>query len=159
LPKVADLLSGGGAYLVGDVDGIMAWPGSADSAAYDSIPFGADDGLVASVLGIPVVVLGLPDPLHVVHTHNGVILAIAVCCDDEAAVEALVNGVNDDDWNAIGEFTVTGRVVVFDSAMSGADAAKHGVTLKLQPGAYDVESRMFTPDPDTELQLVRLRAR
>lgn len=153
------LVSGGGAYLLGNIDGIQAWPGSEDQAAYDSIPFGADEGLVASVAGLPVVVLGLPDPLYVVQTAEGVILATAVSCEDDRGIEPLVAGAKDEDWIAIGEFTVTGPVVVFDSALSGADATVDGIEIDLEPGAYSVESQLFTPNPDTELQLVRLRKR
>lgn len=154
---MASLVSGGGAYLVGNTNDVMAWPGSADDTAYDSIPFGADEGLVARIYGIAFVVLGLPDPLYVVPTSDGAILAIAVCCDDDATLEALMASVTDDDWNPIGTFTATGSVIVFDSALSGVEAVKQGLSLQLKPGEYSVESRLFTPNRDSELQLVRLR--
>jgi hypothetical protein len=154
---VANLVSAGGVYLVGNLDEVQAWPGSEDQAVYDSIPFGADEGLVTAVSGIPFIVLGIPDPLHVVRTGDGVTFATAIFCNDESAIEGLVAGASDEDWSPIGEVTVTGAVVVFDSALSGADAAVHGITIDhLSPGTYRVESRLFTPDPDTELQLVRL---
>jgi hypothetical protein len=155
---VPSLVSGGGAYLIGNADQVKAWPGSADNAAYDSIPFGADEGLVASVVGIPVVVMGLPDPLHVVLTPGGVVFAIAVCCDDDAAVETLEAAAAEKNWSSIGVFTVTGRVVAFDSALAGEEAISHGLQVQLTSGEYTVESRLFSPDPDTELQLVRFRS-
>lgn len=154
---VANLLSGGGAYLVGNFDQLNAWPGSANLAAYDSIPFGADQGLVASVCGIPVVVLGSPDPLYVLRYESSVVFATAVSCEDEAEIETFVAAANDHNWTSIGEFSVTGSVAVIDSADSGADADTHGAIVPLEPGKYSVESRLLTPNPDTELQLVRLR--
>lgn len=146
------IYSNGGAYLVMENALLNKWPGATDMKVYDTIPFGADEGLISNVNGIPVVVLGMPDPLYAIAGSDNAILVTAVSCDNEDELPQLLQSVPDQ-WESIGTFTTQGPLTVFDSADAGSNVAEHH-KLNLVAGKYDVQKQTAMGD-DYEFQMLK----
>ena len=152
---VINITSNGGAYLVLHQKDLKHWPGATDMKVYDSIPFGADEGLLATVNGLPAIVLGMPDPLYSMALPDGALLITAVSYDNGDELPELLKSIPED-WTSLGVYDVQDALVAFDAAHSGKEAASKGHELELTPGTYELFSQTWSGDT-YELQLLRFR--
>lgn len=149
--------SNGGSYLVMEANQLNKWPGAADMTVYDTIPFGADEGLIAEVNSIPVIVLGMPDNLHVCKVKDGALFVTVVSCDDEKDIPKIIKKLPTENWVSRGLFTVMDDLVVFDSAISGEDIFEDdSFALSIATGEYEALAQTISSDT-YELQLLLLK--
>lgn len=149
--------SNGGSYLIMEANQLNNWPGSADMKVYDSIPYGADEGLVTTVNNIPVIVLGMPDNLHACKVKDGALFVTLVSCDDEKDIAKIIKNLPTENWVSRGLFTVMDDLAVFDSAISGNDIAEdNSLALSIATGEYEVLAQTISSDT-YELQLLLLK--
>lgn len=146
--------SGGGAYLAMETSYLNKWPGADDMKVYDSIPFGADEGLISEVNGIRVIVLGMPDPLYAITTAKSAMLITVISCDNPDEIPRLVQSLPDQ-WESFGTIAIQGALTVFDSACAGNKLGEHH-TLNLAAGEYGV-SRQTVIGDDYEFQILKLQ--
>jgi hypothetical protein len=149
--------SNGGAYLIMAKEDLPKWQGAKDAEVYESIPLGADEGLIYEVNKIPMIVLGMPENLHACKVKDGALFVTIVSCDNDKSIPDILNNLPNKNWTSIGLFSTNGDLTVFDSSLAGEELSENDCfNLDLPADEYEAFSQVLSKDT-YELQLLQLK--
>jgi hypothetical protein len=157
---LAGLLSSGGPYLVLPEARCKSWKAS----EAQSLLSGGDGGALVETKAGQALTIGSPDRLLLWQRSESeawLVSVVSLDSDDEPALAEQLKTLKLSGAKKLKTLLpIEGPLVVFDSALKGADLSRAGserLVFTLAPGKYEVSNKTERPDAGTELLIVRLK--